>query len=215
MKKFFSLPAITLLFSFILGSPGFCLADDSGEEKTVPVIEWACWSCNKRFFTFAPDTLDGKIIQHKDPNFQQSKWLILKTRNPIRKCEKMFDGAHIFDKKREFMTSGYVIMNQADSFVVIKGGQAIKATINKVQCLGCDKGAYAFKGDDLDQWGFLTLGEASTVFAMKSGSKIGSCEKLKLPSGAAFKPHLFELRGDTSMSSDAIAQYFGSFLCSD
>lgn len=65
----------------------------------------------------------------------------------------MFDGVHIFDKKREFMTSGYTIMTQADSFVVIKGGSAIKAQINKVQCVGCQKGAYAFAGDDLDQWG--------------------------------------------------------------
>lgn len=67
--------------------------------------------------------------------------------------KKMFDVVHIFDKKREFMTSGYTIMTQADSFVVIKGGSAIKAQINKVQCVGCQKGAYAFAGDDLDQWG--------------------------------------------------------------
>lgn len=51
------------------------------------------------------------------------------------------------------MTPGYTIMTQADSFVVIKGGSAIKAQINKVQCVGCQKGAYAFAGDDLDQWG--------------------------------------------------------------
>ena len=112
MKANMALPAITLLLCLIIGNSSVSLAGDSGEERTIPVIEWGCWSCNKRVFTFTPDSLDGKIIQHKDPNYQQSKWIILKTRSPIKKCEKMFDGAHIFDKKREFMTSGYTTGRQ-------------------------------------------------------------------------------------------------------
>lgn len=216
MKANMALPVITLLLCLIIGNSSVSLAGDSGEERTIPVIEWGCWSCNKRVFTFTPDSLDGKIIQHKAPNYQQSKWIILKTRSPIKKCEKMFDGAHIFDKKREFMTSGYTIMTQADSFVVIKGGSAIKAQINKVQCVGCQKGAYAFAGDDLDQWGVLSMSEVPAVFAMKSGSKIGTCGKIRLPYGGSFLgPHLFDLKGTVSMSSDTVSQNFGSFLCSD
>lgn len=215
MKRCMTLPAVALLFCFLLGGTGVSLAADSGEERTIPIIEWECWGCKHHYFTFAPDSLDGKILQHKDPNFQQSRWLILKTRSPIRKCEKMFDGTHIFDKKKELLISGYTLMASPERFVVIKGGQAVKATINKVQCVGCQRGAYAFSGDDLDQWGVISSSEIPAVFAMKSGSKIGTCDKLRLPSGGTFKPHLFDLKGPVSMSSDAIAQNFGSFLCSD
>ena len=105
MKKSMILPAMALLFCCLLGTTGVSPAADSGEERTIPVIEWECWGCKNHYFTFAPDSLDGKILQHKDPNFQQSRWLILKTRNPIRKCEKMFDGTHIFDKKKELLIS--------------------------------------------------------------------------------------------------------------
>ena len=139
MKANMALPVITLLLCLIIGNSSVSLAGDSGEERTIPVIEWGCWSCNKRVFTFTPDSLDGKIIQHKDPNYQQSKWIILKTRSPIKKCEKMFDGAHIFDKKREFMTSGYTIMTQADSFVVIKGGWLSRHRSTRFNVWGANK----------------------------------------------------------------------------
>lgn len=215
MKRCMTLPAVALLFCFLLGDTGVSLAADSGEERTIPVIEWICWSCGKRYFTFAPDTLDGKIVQHKDPNFQQSRWLMLKTRSPIKKCEKMFDGSHMFDKKKEFMTSAYVIMEQIDNYVVIKGGSAIKAKINHVWCVGCQKNAYAFAGDDLDLWDKVSTREVTAIFALRSGTKIGACEKLRLPAGEALKPHIFAQKGAVSMSSDAIAQYLGSFLCSN
>lgn len=215
MKRCMTLSAVALLFCFLLGGTGVSLAADSGEERTIPVIEWMCWSCGKRYFTFAPDTLDGKIVQHKDPNFQQSRWLMLKTRSPIKKCEKMFDGSHMFDKKKEFMTSAYVIMEQIDNYVVIKGGSAIKAKINHVWCVGCQKNAYAFAGDDLDLWDKVSTREVTAIFALRSGTKIGACEKLRLPAGEALKPHIFAQKGAVSMSSDAIAQYLGSFLCSN
>ena len=96
MKANMALPVITLLLCLIIGNSSVSLAGDSGEERTIPVIEWGCWACNKRVFTFTPDSLDGKIIQHKAPNYQQSKWTILKTRSPIKKCEKMFDGGTHF-----------------------------------------------------------------------------------------------------------------------
>lgn len=195
MKRCMTLPAVALLFCFLLGGTGVSLAADSGEERTIPVIEWMCWSCGKRYFTFAPDTLDGKIVQHKDPNFQQSRWLMLKTRSPIKKCEKMFDGSHMFDKKKEFMTSAYVIMEQIDNYVVIKGGSAIKAKINHVWCVGCQKNAYAFAGDDLDLWDKVSTREVTAIFALRSGTKIGACEKLRLPAGEALKPHIFAQKG--------------------
>lgn len=101
MKANMALPVITLLLCLIIGNSSVSLAGDSGEERTIPVIEWGCWSCNKRVFTFTPDSLDGKIIQHKDPNYQQSKWIILKTRSPIKKCEKKCLMGHTFLTKKE------------------------------------------------------------------------------------------------------------------
>ena len=121
----------------------------------------------------------------------------------------------MFDKKKEFMTSAYVIMEQIDNYVVIKGGSAIKAKINHVWCVGCQKNAYAFAGDDLDLWDKVSTREVTAIFALRSGTKIGACEKLRLPAGEALKPHIFAQKGAVSMSSDAIAQYLGSFLCSN
>ena len=50
MKANMALPAITLLLCLIIGNSSVSLAGDSGEERTIPVIEWGCWSCNKRVF---------------------------------------------------------------------------------------------------------------------------------------------------------------------
>ena len=64
--------------------------------------------------------------------------------------------------------------------------------------------------------GGVSMSEVPAVFAMKSGSKIGTCGKIRLPYGGSFLgPHLFDLKGTVSMSSDTVSQNFGSFLCSD
>ena len=60
------------------------------------------------------------------------------------------------------------------------------------------------------------MSEVPAVFAMKSGSKIGTCGKIRLPYGGSFLgPHLFDLKGTVAMSSDTVSQNFGSVLCSD
>ena len=206
---------IPLLFLFA-GAVNNAAAQDSGEERTIDVTEWQCWLCGKQFFTLTPDDINANTKpQHKEFNFQQATWRILKDGSTIRKCEKAHDGAHIMLKKRDFQTSGYIVMTNAERYIVVRGASAIRTPINVVQCVGCQKTALCFKGDDLDEWGFLSLNKVTNVFAMKSGSKIGSCDKITLPGMTKLVPHLFNVRTTKSMSSEAILQSYSSFLCSD
>lgn len=215
MKKRTMLFLIPLLFLFA-GAVNNAAAQDSGEERTIDVTEWQCWLCGKQFFTLTPDDINASTKpQHKEFNFQQATWRILKDGSTIRKCEKAHDGAHIMLKKRDFQTSGYIVMTNAERYIVVRGASAIRTPINVVQCVGCQKTALCFKGDDLDEWGFLSLNKVTNVFAMKSGSKIGSCDKITLPGMTKLVPHLFNVRTTKSMSSEAILQSYSSFLCSD
>ena len=201
MKKRTMLFLIPLLFLFA-GAVNNAAAQDSGEERTIDVTEWQCWLCGKQFFTLTPDDINANTKpQHKEFNFQQATWRILKDGSTIRKCEKAHDGAHIMLKKRDFQTSGYIVMTNAERYIVVRGASAIRTPINVVQCVGCQKTALCFKGDDLDEWGFLSLNKVTNVFAMKSGSKIGSCDKITLPGMTKLVPHLFNVRTTKSICS--------------
>lgn len=215
MKKRTMLFLILLLFLFA-GAVNNAVAQDSGEERTIDVTEWQCWLCENPYFTFAPDDINSKTKpQNKEFSYQQNTWRILKNGSTIRKCEKSPDGAHIMVKKNDYKTSAYIIMLKAESYIVVRGGSAIKTPINLVQCTGCKKTAYCFKGDDLDEWGFLSLNKSTQVYAMKSATRISPCEKIMLPFGYKLNPHLFGVTDTRTMSSEAILQNYSSFLCSD
>ncbi len=116
MKK--AMLLLLLLTCIVMGSTSPALADDSGDERTIPVTEWKCWICNKQFFTLTLDSINGKDkLQHKDPQYQQANWLRLKDRNPIPKCAKARDGAHFFEKIRDMMTSGYIMSERIDNYI--------------------------------------------------------------------------------------------------
>lgn len=214
MKKRTMLFLILLLF-LLAGGVSNVAAQDSGEERTIDVTVWKCWQCGQPYYTFAPDDIAGAKTQNKDFNFQKAAWRILKNGSPIKKCEKSPDGAHFMEKKGDIKTSGLDIMRKAESYIVVRGGSAIKAPILIVRCAGCGKGACCFKGDDLDEWESFSLTKVSHVYAMKSASPIGSCDKILLPIGHKLTPHLFGVETAKSMKSEEILEKYGSFLCSD
>ncbi len=215
MKKRTMLFLIPLLFLFA-GVVNNAAAQDSGEERTIDVTEWQCWLCGKPYFTFVPDNIAANAKpQNKEFSFQQNTWRMLKDGSTIRKCGKAPDGAHMMVKKNDLKTAAYIIMLKAESYIVVRGGSAIKTPINLVQCVGCKKTAYSFQGDDLDEWGFLSLNKVTQVYAMKGATRIGACDKILLPFGYKLNPHLFGVTTTKTMSSEAILQNYSSFLCSD
>lgn len=199
------------------------LAEDSGDENVVPVTEWKCWNCDKQFFTFQSDDIaaDSKL-EHKDFAYQQKAWVLLSNPGtPLPKCEKVKDGAHCFDKVRDFNTSPYTIMQRRSSYIVLKeGGQAIKARLIKLKCIGatCGYTAWCFDGDDLDLDRAFVINNKNVVrYFMNSGTKVGECGvKLYYKGEVTSMPwHLFGSVGYMNPTSYGLAQNLNSVICSD
>lgn len=209
--------AVALSLAFWGMAATAALAGDSGEERTIPVIEWKCLSCEKQFFSFAPDDLAARTRpEHKDVRHQQSHWVYLADKSrPVEKCGKSPDGAHFFEKKREFHVSGRLLRADLGKYLVLKsGGSSIKAKVQKVKCLVCGLERYAFAGDDLDLHGPLTLSRPAAVFSLLTGARIGEC-KGRLAGGLPLAVHLFAPVNEAQPSSFQLATHAQYLLYSD
>ena len=208
MKKCLTKIIAAAIFLAAAAAPGMALAADSGEERTIPVIRWECFSCDKQFFTFDPDNLDGKAkSDNKDGKYQQANWAMLADKSkPIPECAKVGDGGHFFEVKEKFNTSAFIIRANIHQYVILKsGGSAIKAKFQRIKCTGCDLEGYCFDGDDLDLFGALRLTEAPDLFNLKSGAKNSAC-KVQLAPGWYLKVHMFEKKSISNPSSLQLAE---------
>lgn len=216
MRACVKMAAAFWLAVWVMAGTG-ALAGDSGEERTIPVIEWKCFSCEKQFFSFAPDDLAAKARpEHKDVRHQQSHWMRLADKGrPVEKCGKSGDGAHFLEKKREFSVSGLLLRADFGKYLVLKsGGSSIKARVQKVKCLVCGLERYAFAGDDLDLYGPLTLSRPAAVFSLLTGARIGECRG-KLAGGIPLAVHLFAPVNEAQPSSFQLASHAQYLLYSD
>jgi len=186
MKIFLKFLAVVFVLGTALFIPAqHANAGDSGDEYVVPMIEWNCYGCKWQVFTFDPDDIGGDSKpEHKMTNYQQSNWVNFATGNAIVKCSKSPDGAHFFEKKGARNTSPYIIGQRKDAFIVLKSGSAIKATVIKFTCHVCKLEGFAFKGDDLDQFGQnYDIKLVNNLYNMKSDQKVPVCGKITLIQG--------------------------------
>ncbi|MBQ4567073.1 MAG: hypothetical protein IJA79_02985 [Desulfovibrio sp.] len=191
-----------------LGIQDVALAADSGDERTIPVIRWECFSCDKQFFSFEPDDLAGKSkADNKDGKYQKANWGMLADINKaIPPCPMVGDGGHFLELKEKINTSAFIIRANIHQYIILKsGGGAIKAKFQRIKCTGCDMEGYCFAGDDLDLFGALTLNAAPDLYNLKTGQKNSAC-KVKLAPGYYLYVHMFEQKSVSNPSSLQLAQ---------
>jgi len=182
MKTFLKCLAVFLVFGaalFVQFNAAY--AADTGDEKVVQIIEYKCLLCNKDFFTFDPDDIDGGLKgDHKMANYQQANWIQFNgSKNPIRKCEKDPRGAHILDKKRNLTVSPKDIFQYAStgSLIVLKsGGAAIKSKLTSWMCHVCGRKGWCFLGDDMDQGAPVDFTKKLEVRKFSDNSQIAECK---------------------------------------
>ncbi len=200
--------AAVMLVALGMGGQHVVRAADSGDERTIPVIRWECFSCDKQFFSFDSDDLAGKSkADNKDGNYQQKTWaMLMDISKPIPPCAKVGDGGHFLELKEKFSTSAFIIRANIHQYIILKsGGSAIKARFQRIKCTGCDMEGYCFAGDDLDLFGALRLGDAPDLFNLKTGQKNSAC-KVKLAPGYYLYVHMFEQKSISNPSSLQLAQ---------
>lgn len=216
MKRFWMVPVVVLLLMVVFFAPLPACADDSGDERVVPVIRWVCFQCGKEYFTFAPDNIDGKAkTDHKMVNYQQSNWVLLgDPGKSVPKCEKSPDGAHFFEKKQELNTSPYIIHELRNYYIVLKNGGSLKAKIIKWKCMSCGINGFCFLGDDMDSATSIRFDGVQKVYNMKSGSRINEC-RLKNYRGDNIKCHMFDFTDKIEPKSFEIAKSLSNMWYSD
>lgn len=217
MKKSQGFCWVLLVFavSFLVAFPAW--AKDGGEERIVPVIEWRCYACQARYFTFDPDDIGGASkSDHKMTNYQQQNWMLLSDAGKsVPKCSKSPDGAHFFEKKGQFNTSPYIIHERRNDYIVLKNGGTVKAKFEQWQCKLCGMNGYDFDGDDLDMVGDFNPTKEMNVFNMASGSRIKDCG-FKAANGAVYRYHVGMQQGSVgSARSYDIAKNFSRIWYSD
>ena len=200
------------LFSFACAAviaaslPAF--AEDSGEERVVPISKWKCAGCGWTAFTFDPDDIGLKAKNdNKVPSYQQSNWVMFyDASRPVPKCQKARNGAHLFDKSGSAMESPANIRKTQRDFIVLKSGSAMKAKIALIICAICRKtDFYFFHGDDGDMYGRIPLREANHVFSMQNGSRVGACKSWKV-GGMQSSRHMFHTLKTMEMKSIDLAK---------
>ncbi|MBO4335771.1 MAG: hypothetical protein J5846_08065 [Desulfovibrio sp.] len=201
----------------LLGVRSLIWADDSGDELTIPVLQWRCELCNAEYFTFAPDDIgyQSQKAVHKDMTFQQANWMRLKDPGTsIPKCSKL-DGAHLFRLMRSLNTSGMKIAQNMHAYVVSKESRDLKAALLSVHCGLCGLQAKCFAGDDLDSYSKLNLTEKLHLFHVYDKSSVPPC-KGKLASGRDCVAHVFLVDRKLSINSSMeLARQLRSVICSD
>lgn len=191
---------------FAAAQPAF--AEDSGEERVVPINKWKCAGCGWTAFTFDPDDIGLKAkSDNKVPSYQQSNWVMFyDSSRPVPKCQKSRNGAHLFDKSGSAMESPATIRKTYKDFIVLKSGSAMKVKIAQIICAICRKNDfYFFHGDDGDMYGRIPLGEANQVFNMQNGSQVGACKSWKV-GGMQSSRHMFHTQKTTEMKSIDLAK---------
>ena len=172
---------VLILGAALFVQPNAAYAADTGDEKVVAIIEYKCLLCNKDFFTFDPDDIDGALKgDFKMVNFQQANWIQFNGgRNPIRKCEKDPGGAHIMNRKRSFIVSPKEIYKYAStgSLLAMKsGGAAIKSKLIRWNCYICGRKGWCFQGDDMDQGAPVDFTKKMEVRKFSDNSQIAECK---------------------------------------
>ena len=190
------------LFCMVLPAKG----KDSGDENVVPVIQWECWYCDKHFYSFAPDSLDGKkSANNKDFRFQQQNWLMFyDASKSIPKCDRSADGSHFFDEGKRTSTSPFLVARTRDRFVVLKSSGTLNVPVIKWRCIGCDKEGFSFKGDDLDLHDGVNWRDSHNLFSMRDGNRITDC-KLKVANFQS-KIHIITITSEGSTTSYNLAK---------
>lgn len=193
-----------------------CSARDSGDEASIPVIKWQCELCNLVVFTFDSDDLSAQSsLQNKDVQYQQSNWRLLREYSrSIPKCSRM-DGAHLFRKTQNFMTSGAKIAEHLQNYIVIRNGRSVRVNLQHIKCHQCGLEANCFAGDDLDSYDSIRLTEKLHLRYMHDKSQVRACRG-KLPTERECLAHIFLLKNRfTPSSSYAIAEHLRQLIYSD
>jgi len=187
--------------------------------QIVPMTRWQCLLCDKQFFTFEPDYIDGEVRENNDVDYQQRNWLMLGTKSPIPKCAKFEDGAHIFDSKGNFKASTLEVANNKDRIIVLRErGQDLRIRAVEWECGVCNSSGRCFEGDPLGVFADNLTPKNLLGFAdMKDKRKVGSCSggRIKLPDGANLMSHVLFIKNRIPHKSiniaDMLRDYYFSF----
>ena len=202
----------------VLATAKPALADDSGDEKVVPVIKWKCTVCGWNAYTFDPDDIAGKTKNdYKLANYQQSNWVMFyDAGRAITKCQKAKDGAHFFEKTGTSNESPSNIRKFYKDIIVLKSGSNMKAKIANVTCAICKKNDFRFfHGDDGDMAVGVKLREPGNVFNMQNGSRIGSCKSWSAGSTYQATRHILHTEKVSDMKSIDLAKSISRLWYSD
>ncbi len=193
MKRFAAAFTTFLALAFLACANAH--ARDSGDERTIPVTQWKCESCGMEFFTFTPDDVgyESGHAENKDVRYQQSNWFRLKDKStPVPKCPRL-DGGHILRKIGMRNTSGIILAETIDRYIVLKNGREIQPVLDRVRCGICGMEAYCFDGDDLDGHDVLTLTSRLHIWHLQNRSAVNDCKGKLAFGGRELKAHIFLL----------------------
>ena len=176
MKVFLKCIAVV----FILAGALFVPAPGADASNFIPINRFQCLLCNREFFTFAPDDLDGDTRrEHKDARYQQANWIVFNSsRSPIPRCARDPQGAHIFDNKGTRTVSPAQVRRYAASSALIglrRGGYTLRVRLVSWMCHVCDRRGFAFEGDNLGTAPPVDLSRRQAVLRLSNGEALPPC----------------------------------------